>query len=98
MSSASPRPQLPTELTIYAAAELRAQWLPLLGAFADRPLEIEASAVAQVDAAGLQLLQSLRKALTERGRSLRLIEPSEVLRAACRDLGMASLLEAGEAA
>lgn len=88
-------PRLPAELTIYAAAELRAAWLPWLDAEADAPLELEAGAVDQIDAAGLQLLIALWQALLQRGRTLRLIEPSLALRSACEELGLNGLLEAG---
>ena len=49
---------LPAEMSIYNVAELRAQWLAWLDAApAEGPGCVDASAVAEVDAAGLQLLQ-----------------------------------------
>ena len=43
-------PPLPAELTIYAASELRTQWLAALDASPpDADLEVDASGVAEVD-------------------------------------------------
>jgi anti-anti-sigma factor len=84
---------LPAELTIYTVGELHPQWLAWLqqGA-ASAPAEVQAEAVEQVDGAGLQLLLSLARATTERGRALRLLAPSEVLRTACASLGLTDWL------
>jgi anti-anti-sigma regulatory factor len=84
---------LPAELTIYVAAELRLQWLPWLASDStDETLVVEADAVAEVDAAGLQLLASLAVALQARGRELCLRDASAALRKGCENLGMADLL------
>ena len=91
---------LPQELTIYTVGELHPQWLAWLGQGAaallpvDAPAEVQAAAVEQVDAAGLQLLLSLQRALAERGRSLQIQAPSAVLRGGCEALGLGDWLNA----
>ena len=90
---------LPAELTIYTVGELHPQWLAWLGASpaarpAEGPAEVQAAAVEQVDAAGLQLLLSLQIALAERGRSLHIQAPSAVLRSGCAALGLGTWLQA----
>ena len=93
--------RLPAELTIYTFAETRSAWLPWLtsqlgGQRGDSAL-VDAGAVDQVDAAGVQLLASLALALTP--RHLQLVAPSEPLRSACLTLGLGALLaEAGNGA
>lgn len=85
---------LPAELTIYNASELRSHWLAWLDASgADGPGRVDASAVAEIDAAGLQLLQSLAGALQRRRRSFQLLKPSAALQASCQALGLQSLLQ-----
>ncbi len=86
---------LPAELTIYGAGELRAALLERLAAEAADaagPFALDASGVAEVDAAGVQLLVALARSLAERGRALRLDEPSAALVAACEALGLAALV------
>jgi len=90
---------LPAELTIYTVGELHPQWLAWLGQAAaavpnESRAEIQAAAVEQVDAAGLQLLLSLQLALAERGRSLQIQAPSAVLRGGCEALGLSEWLQA----
>jgi len=94
---------LPAELTIYTVGELHPQWLAWLGqgaaalaaeGAADGPAEVQAAAVEQVDAAGLQLLLSLQRALAEHGRSLQIHAPSQVLRGGCAALGLGAWLQA----
>lgn len=90
---------LPPELTIYSVGELHPQWLAWLGQGAatlpaDAPAEVHAAAVDQVDAAGLQLLVSLQRALAERGRTLQLQAASGVLRSSCEALGLGDWLKA----
>lgn len=87
--------RLPPELTIYTAGELCAQartWLA--DATADRgdAWALEASAVDQVDAAGVQLLLSLARSLEDRSQALRLARPSTPLVDACAALGLAGWL------
>jgi len=86
---------LPAELTIYAVGALHPQWLAWLGdGPAALPAEVQAAAVEQVDAAGLQLLLSLQRSLADRGRRLQIQAPSEVLRAGCEALGLGGWLQA----
>ncbi len=83
---------LPAELTIYAVAELRTAWLEALAAAEDDLLVADASAVMEVDAAGLQLVLALAQALERDGRALRVDHASTAFAAACRTLGLAALL------
>ena len=83
----SPALRLPAELTIYTAGELHPQWLAWLAAN-DTAAAVEADAVDQVDAAGVQLLLALQRALAGRGRPLALHNPSAALQAACAALGL----------
>jgi|GEM_PF-743774 len=90
---------LPAELTIYTVGELHPQWLAWLGQGAaalpaEVPAEVQAAAVEQVDAAGLQLLLSLQRALLDGGRSLQIQAPSAVLRGGCEALGLGAWLQA----
>lgn len=87
---------LPRELTIYTVGELHPQWL---GWLADRRTDgktgacvVDATAVDEVDAAGVQLLLSLAHALQNDQRPLRLRRPSAALTTACQALGLAALL------
>ena len=90
---------LPSELSIYTAAEVRGQ---CLGWLAESPPEpgvtghgwmVNASAVDQIDAAGIQLLLSLQRALEAQQSMLRLADPSGVLNEACAAMGLADWLE-----
>ncbi|MCW5667595.1 MAG: STAS domain-containing protein [Piscinibacter sp.] len=85
---------LGAELTIYTVAETRERLLAALQADAagDADLVIDASAVSDVDGAGVQLLLSLSQALAGRQRRLALAEPAAPLRAACSRLGLDHLL------
>ncbi len=89
---------MPTELTIYSAAETRQAWLAALAEPGEGPLCVAAADVTEADAAGVQLLVALSRSLAERSRSLRLIDPSPALRGACERLGLTSLLKNEEAA
>jgi anti-anti-sigma factor len=81
---------LPGELSIYTVAELQPQWLKWLAkATDDEHCTVDASAVEQADAAGVQLLLSLDKALRQQGRQLQLLAPSAALCDACEALGLA---------
>lgn len=89
---------LPAELTIYTVGELHPQWLAWLvqdtaALPVEVPAEVKAAAVEQVDAAGLQLLLSLQRALAERGRRLQIQAPSQVLRGGCEALGLGAWLQ-----
>lgn len=88
-------PSLPAELTIYTAAETHRQWMQW---WAQRDpathdvVSVDAAALGSIDAAGLQLLVSLRRLLAQRGAELRLTRPSEVLRAASAAMGVPALV------
>ena len=86
---------LPPELTIYTAAETRAAWLAALAEPGEGTLAVQAGAVTEIDAAGVQLLASLARTLSAQQRSLQLVEPSAALRGACERLGLSSLLADG---
>jgi anti-anti-sigma regulatory factor len=88
---------LPSELTIYTVADFHARCISQVLAPGDRALAdarsgLDASAVQEVDAAGLQSLVSLANALKGCGASLLLNTPSDALRQACAALGMTALL------
>ena len=87
---------LPAELTIYSVGE----WAPLMRAqVAQRAghgslgcLRIEAAAVEEIDAAGVQLLLALANTLSRDQCVLRLVGPSAPLARACAGLGASALL------
>jgi ABC-type transporter Mla MlaB component len=79
-------------------AELHPQWLKwLAGAAHNEHCAVDASAVEQADAAGVQLLLSLATALQQQGRQLQLLAPSAALRTACEALGLADWASSVEA-
>ncbi len=99
MSIASPSSSifwgnLPMEVSLYTAAELRSQWLVALEhqAHGGEAVELDGSAVEQFDAAGAQSLLALAHALSARGQRLQLTRASDVLVHACRALGLADLI------
>lgn len=85
---------LPSELSIYTAAELHPQWLAWAGHSAPSASDAlaDGTAVDQVDGAGVQLLIALQRCLAARGCALRLHAPSRPLREACTALGLAGWL------
>jgi len=84
---------LPAELTIYAVADAARAWQPWLDRDpAAERLAVDASGVADIDGAGVQLLMALANALQQRGRALELVAPSAALAAACTRLGASFLL------
>lgn len=87
---------LPAELTIYTISELYSQCVSWANApvheSADVFLRVDADSVAEVDAAGVQLLLSLSNSLAAQKRRLQLIEPSQALRVACEALGAGTLM------
>lgn len=87
------KPSLPSELTIYTAGETRAACIHWLSMNGDETLDVDGSAVAEVDGAGVQLLASLARSLRAQQRRLQLVSPSAPLRTACSALGMAHLLQ-----
>jgi anti-anti-sigma regulatory factor len=58
-----------------------------------KDLRILASAVAEIDAAGVQLLLSLARTMQSRGGRLELVDASPGLCAAIEALGVADLLD-----
>lgn len=85
---------LPSELSIYTAAELHPQWLAWAGqgALSHREATADGTHVDQVDGAGVQLLVALQRCLAARGCTLHVSAPSRPLREACAALGLASWL------
>ncbi|MDE2080482.1 MAG: STAS domain-containing protein [Burkholderiales bacterium] len=99
--AASPAPLvLPAELTIYTVGELHPLWLAWLGQVgrggsaerAEAVVDVQAAAVDQIDAAGVQLLLSLHHALAALGRGCRVRDASAVLSAGCAALGLSDWL------
>jgi ABC-type transporter Mla MlaB component len=87
LSPPHPPLRLPAELTIYTVGELHPQWLAWLAA-SEPVAAVTGECVDQVDAAGLQLLLALQRALANKGHSLALHDPSTALQAACQALGL----------
>ena len=87
---------LPAELTIYSVGE----WAPRLRAHLTGrvddgcldSLRVEADAVREVDAAGVQLLLALANTLAREQRVLQFVAPSAPLARACAALGASTLL------
>lgn len=89
---------LPAELTIYTVGEWSARcrgWIHPEGP-PDGALRVDASAVTEADAAGVQLLIALANGLARRDQQLLLTGASAPLTRAATQLGAAFLL--GEAA
>ena len=77
--------------TIVEAAERQLLLLKSLESqFED--LAIDASGIASIDSAGLQLLLALRASLAQRELGLQLLNPSQALQAACATYGLQDLL------
>ena len=96
----------PSELTICTVGELRAQWLSWLAAAReaddaeavhDQPLQVNAAAVNEVDAAGVQLVLALSHSLARERRRLHIENPSLAFSSACELLGVSALLTGTEA-
>lgn len=92
---------LPSELTIYTVGELHPRWLAWLGAarqaqadgaLPDGLCQVDATAVDEIDAAGIQLVAALHHGLAQERLSLQLTRPSGPLTSACNALGMQYLL------
>lgn len=100
-SSASTALVLPAELTIYTVGELHPQWITWLSETAapgaEGIAEVQAGAVDLVDAAGVQLLLSLQRALAAMGRRHRITGASSALAAGCAGLGLSGWLQAQSA-
>jgi anti-anti-sigma regulatory factor len=95
----SPALILPPELTIYSVAELLPKWRAWVdetrdaaGTVSPKDGCVDGSAVGEVDAAGVQLLLSLSKALAQERRTLHVVNPSRPLTRACEALGVSAAL------
>jgi len=84
---------LPRELTIYTAADTHREMLSWVAGLGDaRAWSVDASAVDETDAAGVQLLLSLSRSAAQAQATLHIETPSPVLARACRTLGVAGTL------
>jgi anti-anti-sigma regulatory factor len=84
--------ELPAELNIYSALDIRDKllaWLAESGNKGRDFLEVSARDVAEVDASGLQLLA----ALSNGEQTWRLVEASAVFAQACHTLGLSQWLD-----
>ena len=89
---------LPPEVSIYTAAEVKAHLLDCARTEqSDQPLlALDASAVRDIDGAGVQLLLALDNSLRRQGRRLVLSAAGQGLREALMRLGAESLLNNAE--
>jgi ABC-type transporter Mla MlaB component len=86
---------LPLELTVFTATETHQQWLMRWHELPrEGPVGVDGAGVEQVDAAGLQLLVSLRRTLDHRSQDLHLLQASDALTQACQIMGCGQLLSA----
>lgn len=89
---------LPAELSIYSVGEIKGQCLAWISETPAEPQAehwaLDAGAVDEVDAAGLQLLLALSHTLMQQDQRLVLLRPSRVLVDACAALGLADWLQA----
>ncbi len=89
---------LGSELLIYQVADTKAALLPALAAWTGpEPLTLDASELAEVDGAGLQLLVMLAHSLRERGGALRLQGCSAAVRGTLHSAGLAHWFELAQA-
>jgi ABC-type transporter Mla MlaB component len=83
--------ELPAELNIYTAAETTQallRWLQFAQSQQINLLQIDGRSVAEVDAAGLQILLSLHNTCSNHALAWQLHQPSQTLAAACTRLGI----------
>jgi ABC-type transporter Mla MlaB component len=88
---------LPPELTIYTVGALHSEWRAGLADALDSKAKgsecrVRGDRVDEIDAAGVQLLLSLRNSVVAHGCVLRVVDPSARLLAACSALGASLLL------
>lgn len=88
---------LPPDLTIYTVGALHSEWRAGLADALDSKAKgsecgVRGDLVDEIDAAGVQLLLSLRNSIVARGCVLRIVDPSAQLLAACSALGASMLL------
>ncbi len=79
------------EMTIYTALEQREQLLPLLGQC--QQLELDLSAVGEMDSAGIQLLLLLKQEADRLQKPLLLKQPSDLCKSLIELLRLESRLE-----
>ncbi len=65
------------EMTIFVAQELREAIMPIITSKGDGEIEIDLSRVSEVDAAGLQLMVSVKLEAILRGKTLRYVGHSK---------------------
>ena len=87
---------LPSELTIYTVGETHPVCLGWLDAGSDDPLQVDAAAVYEIDAAGVQMLLALANGLGRQERRLQLLNASPALAAACDAMGAQALMANAE--
>ena len=83
--------ELPAELNIYTAAETAqamTQWFTDNRDQQTAALTVDGQAVAEVDAAGLQLIAALHNTCKSHAVQWQLTQPSNTLGAACARLGI----------
>ena len=90
-------PSLPHELTIYTVGALHAEWRAGLADALDSKAtgaecRVRGDLVEEIDAAGVQLLLSLRRSVLAHAGVLRVVDPSAPLIGACSALGASLLL------
>jgi len=88
---------LPPELTIYSVGALHSEWRAGLADALDSKAigaecRVRGDLVNEIDAAGVQLLLSLRRSVMAHGSLLRVVDPSVALVVACSALGASLLL------
>ena len=81
---------LEEDVSIVQAAVLKEAWLPVLDS--GKNINIDASAVEDIDTAGLQLLLSLVKTAKETGRSVTWESPSETVINAVKETSLRDAL------
>ncbi len=84
--------ELPAEMTIYSAVEIRdalLAWVTEQGAKTSKALEVSAENVSEIDGAGLQLMA----ALSNTDQHWRLVKPSPAFVDACHALGLSAWLD-----
>lgn len=78
--------KLPESLDIEAATDLQKALIDALGD--DQPLQLDASEVRHVDAAGLQLLLAAQRDFRKRQLDLNLLQPTAMLQQSIRAAGL----------
>jgi anti-sigma B factor antagonist len=84
------RLQVSGELTIYHAAELAAQLLPLV-AQRSTPIELDLEGVTELDSAGVQVLLVALRAAHDHGGALHVVRPSRAVKDVLETFTLADL-------